>query len=71
MTKTVRAFAQVEVTLLIATGSTWGGDCSVDQVHRQAVEDALSKLSRATNGTRDFQVIGKPKVVRVQSVIED
>ena len=71
MSKRVTAFAEVEVVLRIESGSTWGSNCTLDQIHSQAIEGALGKLRKATNGSRDFQLVGTPKVARVQSKIED
>lgn len=71
MSKRVTAFAEVEIVLRIQSGSTWGSGCTLDQIHSQAIDGALGKLRKATNGARDFKLIGTPKVIRVQSKIED
>ena len=71
MANRVRAVAEVEVTLRIESGSSWGDDCSLNQVHKQAVEGALGKLRKATQASRDFKLSGPIKVIRVQSIIED
>lgn len=71
MSKSITASAMVEVTLIIESGSSWGDGCTIDQVHRQAIEGALAKLSRAPHGSReDFKLAGQPKVVNVISRIE-
>lgn len=46
----VGATARVAVTIEIACPSTWGNDCSLEQVHKQAKNDALGILGRLRRG---------------------
>jgi hypothetical protein len=40
-----KAIARIQVTVEVTAG-TWGGDCGIDQLYRQAASDALAKVSR-------------------------
>lgn len=59
----IRATARVRVTLEIDGGGPWGPECSVDQVHRQAAEHALSWVRRLPHGPA--RVVGDPVVLMV------
>lgn len=58
----VSSYATVQLTIEIRGLGSWGPECQIDQVHKQAKREALEKLARATKGTRDFRVIGEPVV---------
>lgn len=61
----VRAIARVAVTVeLVGAGGTWGGDCPLEQVHRQAAQDALLTLSSLIQ-KHGWHVVGEPKVVAI------
>lgn len=66
----IGAHATVQMTIEISGLGNWGAGCTVDQVHRQAAEEAIGKLNRATQQTRDFRIVGKP-VVRVITIDRD
>jgi len=76
------ASAIVTVTLEIEAGSSWGKDCTVQQVHDQASRETMQKLSLILHllrkGVKDEQgmtrrmvarVVEKPKVKAV--IVED
>ena len=67
----VRAVARVKVEIEIEVGSAWGTGCSIEQVYKQASEDAIGAIYHACekSKTRQFRVIGKPMVSAV--IVED
>jgi hypothetical protein len=44
MEKKITASARLQVTLDLPAGSTWGSDCSIDQIFRQAGEETVQGL---------------------------
>jgi hypothetical protein len=71
--KIITARARVQVTLEFLVTDTWGDDCKVDQVYKQAAESAIGQLRRgclvsvASALARDGEarVIGDPKVTAI------
>jgi hypothetical protein len=61
MSETTRCSARVNVTLDIAVDSTWGGDCNISQVQKQAKEDARRILAKTFEKT-DVRVVGDMQV---------
>ena len=59
----VKATARVKVTLELTVG-TWGDNCGLDMVYRQAAEDAVQRLAKfaAANGCR---IVGEPQVTAI------
>ena len=57
----VRATARIQVTVELTAG-VWGQDCPMDQVYRQAKEDALSKIHKEIPNAR---IVGTPRVTAV------
>lgn len=67
MAKQVKAIARVQVTLELYAGS-WGDDCTVAQMHKQAADSALEQVHRLQTsrpGSVHFKIHGEPKVVGV------
>ena len=59
MAKRISASASVVVTLRIKSGSSWGQECSMEQIHKQAKEDVQRKLelmAEAVKGT-DIRIV--------------
>lgn len=55
----VQARAQVTVTLLIQVdGGAWGHDCTVSQVHKQALDGARGKLNQMLNKEPGVKILG-------------
>jgi hypothetical protein len=54
-TKTT-ATAIVSVTLAVEVGSSWGGDCTMAQVKKQATEEAVRRLGHLRGQTSDRHV---------------
>lgn len=63
----VQASARVTLTVEISVDDTWGNDCRVDQIQRQAAESALGILRRMKEPHRmsPFKIIGDPKVTMI------
>ena len=76
MSDTIGAIARVQVTVEIPC-SSWGADCTVEQVLKQAGEEAVGRLRRAfdrasgvgdgtiVNEARSWRIVGDPRVVVV------
>ena len=65
MEKPVTASARVQVTVEVEA-SSWGGDCSIDQLYRQAGEDGKNRVIKALSvGNCQCKIIGEPKVIGV------
>jgi hypothetical protein len=70
MEKRVTAGARVTVTVEVTGCGTWGTDCRIDQVHRQAAEEAIGYIRNRTERDRRLRIIGEPKVTMVTSTEE-
>jgi hypothetical protein len=67
MEKRTTASARVEVVIELPASGSWGTDCSIDQIYRQAGSETLNKLRqviRAEFGPT-AKVLGDPKVQAV------
>jgi len=65
----VTAKARVQIIVEIET-SAWGGDCTLEQMYKQAAEDGLNKLRslRYFHGgevKEPLLIIGEPKVIGI------
>jgi hypothetical protein len=61
----VTATATATVTVEISGLSSWGTGCSVEQVHRQASEEAigfLRNLAAGDRGEHRLRIIGQPEI---------
>lgn len=58
------AKARVQVTLDVELPDTWGPDCRVDQIQKQAAESARQRLSNELKHTK-CAVVGDPKVTAI------
>lgn len=59
MAKRISASASVVVTLRIKSGSSWGQECSMEQIHKQAkesVRNTLERMAEAVKGT-EIQIV--------------
>lgn len=52
----------VQVVLEISGLSSWGPDCSIAQVHRQATEEAIGRVMRLVGEDHLARIIGALKV---------
>lgn len=60
--------ATVEVKLKIRVGSTWGDDCTVSQVKKQAMDSANVMLNRLLENQRskEISIVAKAECVSVE-----
>lgn len=59
------AKARIQVTVEVEAGA-WGGDCSIDQLYKQAAEEGVNKVRNAlqAQGCKAL-VLANPKVLGV------
>lgn len=57
----VQATARVTMTVEIQVGGTWGDDCDIAQIHRQAAEEAIGILRRMKEPQRvaPYTIVGE------------
>lgn len=60
MSTTARATLTVEIYAL----GSWGKDCQLDQVYKQAAEAAIGRLENCKD-LRNIRIIGKPIITAV------
>lgn len=63
--KPVGATAIVTLTVRIQVPSSWGPDCTVAQIHRQAGESAVGMLRNANITAGRLEIVGAPEVKTV------
>lgn len=58
------AYARVMLPVEIMVHDTWGVECTVQQIHKQAYESAINMLNRMAkeNYRPPFKVVGEPKI---------
>lgn len=61
--------ATVTLTVRISNIGSWGPDCQLDQVYRQAVVEAKGRVAKAL-GARDFVFVGEPVVQAITTDME-
>jgi hypothetical protein len=62
--KPVSADAVATITVEVRNLGSWGTDCSLEQVHRQAAEAAIGYLRNFDRDSR-ITVIGQPEIKTV------
>ena len=66
MTDKIKTMARVRVLLEVSLSDTWGGDCRLDQVYKQAGNTARNIVSQAiTNSMKDIRIIGEPEATAI------
>ena len=60
----VGAKAKITVTVEVFLSDTWGDECTIAQINKQASDSAIGLLRRAYNG-KDVQITGTPVVTVV------
>jgi len=72
--KKIKATSRVTVTVEIDTGGSWGADCTVEQVQKQAADSAraalmkglvldLNSMGKDTKTTA--RIVGEPKILAI------
>jgi len=59
--------ATVQVTIEVEASSTWGPECSMDQIVRQASESAIGQIRHSLH---KYRIIGDPSVTTVTNMVE-
>ncbi len=64
----VHTRARVTVTIEFPLSDAWGGDCPLDQVHRQGIESAKGELLRLFTPNESVKPRGLPgaRILKVQ-----
>lgn len=57
------ATARVKVVLEVSVSDSWGEDCKVDQIRRQATESAMRIIGNLQ--TQLVKIVGTPEVTAV------
>lgn len=57
--------ARVVVTLDIDVDGTWGDDCTVAQVKKQAIDNANHMLTKNLTSSNDIKIVGKLSCVNI------
>lgn len=60
---TLKATARVRVTVEIDLTQPWGKECTMYQIDKQAMEEAMEYLARIPHGR--LRVVGPPEVTAV------
>ena len=60
----IQTTAKVQITIEITSPSPWGGECSMEQIHKQAAADAVNRLGELFAASRlQMKFIAEPKVI--------
>lgn len=62
--------ATVQLTLEINVGDSWGGDCAMDQVYKQARDSAVGMINEALGASKErlqnrIKIVGTPSISAV------
>ena len=61
--------ATVTLTIQISNVGSWGPDCQIDQVYRQALVEAKRRVTGALEG-KDMRFVGEPIVRAITTDME-
>lgn len=64
------AHAYAIVKIKVQCKSNWSDGVTLDQIARQAREDAIRQVQHALSERRDMQMIGEPKVTAVHQDLD-
>ncbi|HBB6714661.1 TPA: hypothetical protein F6V03_001372 [Serratia marcescens] len=62
--------AKVTLTLELTNLGSWGPECQINQVYKQALDQAVGKLGRLLNGQSDIRIVGRPVVQAITTDVE-
>lgn len=62
--------AKVTLTLELTNLGSWGPDCKIDQVYKQALDQAVGRLGRLFQGQSDIRIVGRPVVQAISTDVE-
>lgn len=61
--------ATVTMTIQVSNLGSWGPDCQMDQIYRQALSEAKNRVLKALN-YRDIKFVGEPVVRAITTDME-
>ncbi len=71
MTTKTHTSATVRVAIEIdCTGGGWGGECKMEQVHKQAQDHLRGVLAKAFPANGPVRIIGQPEVLAINTRTE-
>lgn len=62
--------AMVTLTLELTNLGSWGPECQINQVYKQALDQAVGKLGRLFQGQSDIRIIGRPVIQAITTDVE-
>ncbi|MEL5258427.1 MULTISPECIES: hypothetical protein [Serratia] len=62
--------AKVTLTLELKNLGSWGPECQINQVYKQALDQAAGKLGKLLNGQSDIRIVGRPLVQVITTDVE-
>ncbi len=68
MDQRIDAGARVTLTIEISSLGSWGGDCTVAQIYKQAAEEAVGRLRNLIGKHQlmhSMKIVGEPQVTGV------
>lgn len=67
--RTVQGRAKVKIVVEVDADS-WGDDCQLAQLYKQAAESALLTLGNAIKTLHGVRIIGEPEVIGIITEVE-
>lgn len=64
MAKSGISKGRVTVTVELDADGTWGFECKLDQIHKQATEEVLASLKTKLK-EKNIRIVGEPKVLAI------
>lgn len=61
----VSAEAVVTMTIQVTKVGTWGAGCTVEQIHRQAMQVAMLRVQELLGNSNGCRIVGEPIVQSV------
>jgi hypothetical protein len=62
--------AKVTLTLELTNLGSWGPECQIDQVYRQALAQAVGRLGKAFQGLSNIRIVGRPAIQAITTDVE-
>jgi len=65
-----RTNATVRLTIELSNLGSWGADCPVAQVYKQALVEAENNLRKMFSGNKNARIIGNAVVIAITTDVE-
>lgn len=62
--------AKVTLTLELTNLGSWGPECKIDQVYKQALDQAVGRLGKLFQGQSNIRIVGRPIVQAISTDVE-